>query len=99
MDMLQLIREDARLVILKALAKQVDERLHSGFLQTKLSEFGIDRQREWVHSELDWLAEIGAVTLRKVGSVVVAELTDKGARHLRRAIAIDGIARPSRSGD
>lgn len=99
MDYVQLMREDARLVILKALAEQVDERLHSGFLQTKLCEFGIDRERAWVHSELDWLAEIGAVSLRKVGTVVVAELTEMGARHLRRSIAIPGISRPSRGGD
>lgn len=99
MDMARLMREDARLIILKALAEQLDERLHSGFLQAKLSEFGIDRDREWIHSELDWLAEIGAVVLRKPGTVVVAELTDKGSRHLRRSLAIEGISRPSRSGD
>ncbi len=98
-DMDTLIREDARLIILKALAGQVDERLHSGFLAESLSEFGIYRPREWIHGELDWLAEMGAVTLVKPGSVVVATLTEKGARHLRRAIVIEGIKRPSRPGE
>lgn len=96
MDMARKIAEDARLIILKALAAQVDERLHSGFLMAELEVFGIDRPREWVHGELDWLAEIGAVTLLKAGSVVVATLTDKGARHLRRTIAIEGVSRPAR---
>ncbi len=92
------VRPDARLIILKALAKQSDERLHSGFLQTELAELGIDREREWVHGELDWLEGLGAVTLKKVGTVVVATLTEKGHRHLRRVIEIEGVSRPSRPG-
>ncbi len=98
-DMDTLIREDARLIILKALSEQVDERLHSGYLAEVLSSFGIDRPREWIHGELDWLAEMGAVTLIKQGSVVVSTLTEKGARHLRRGIVIEGIKRPSRPGE
>jgi repressor of nif and glnA expression len=93
------VRPDARLIILKALAKQVDERLHSGFLKTELFELGIDRPREWIHGELEWLAEMGAVTLKKFDTVVVATLTEKGHRHLRRAIVIEGINRPSRPGE
>ena len=93
------VRPDARLIILKALAAQTDERLHSGFLSEELIRFGIDRPREWIHGELDWLAEIGAVTLIKPGSVVVATLTEKGLRHLRRAIVIEGVKRPSRPGE
>jgi hypothetical protein len=98
-DYAEIIRQDARLIILKALAGQVDERMHSGYLVEELLRFGIDRPREWVHGELDWLAEMGAVTLLKPGSVVVATLTEKGARHLRRAIVIEGIKRPSRPGE
>ena len=90
------VRPDARLIILRALAAQTDERLHSGFIGTELQQFGIDRPREWIHGELDWLAEMGAVTLTRVGTVVVATLTEKGARHLRRSVVIEGIKRPSR---
>jgi hypothetical protein len=93
------VRPDARLIILKALAAQTDERLHSGYLAEELLRFGIDRPREWIHGELDWLAVMGAVTLTKPGSVVVATLTEKGARHLRRAIMIEGVKRPSRPGE
>lgn len=98
-DYLELIRQDARLIMLKALAAQADERLHSGLLAEELKLFGIDRPREWINGELDWLAEMGAVTLTKPGTVVVATLTEKGARHLRRAIVIEGIKRPSRPGE
>lgn len=93
------VRPDARLIILKALAAQTDERLHSGFLAEELLRFGIDRPREWIHGELDWLAEMGAVTLIKPGSVVVATLAEKGHRHLRRAMVIEGVKRPSRPGE
>lgn len=93
------VREDARLIILKALAAQPDERLHSGYLADELMRFGIDRPREWIHGELDWLTTMGAVVVTRPGSVVVATLTDKGARHLRRAIIIEGIKRPSRPGE
>ena len=41
MDMQTLIREDARLVMLKALAEQVDESLNSGILVEHLRMFGI----------------------------------------------------------
>lgn len=95
----EIVRPDARLIILKALAAQTDERLHSGFIAEELRRFGIDRPREWIHGELDWLAEMGAVTLTKPGSVVVATLTEKGARHLRRAVVIEGVKRPARPGE
>lgn len=93
------VRPDARLIILKALAKQVDDRLHSGFISKELARLGIDRPRAWVHGELDWLEQMGAVTLLRADSVVIATLTEKGARHLRRAIVIEGIDRPSRAGE
>lgn len=98
-DYEQEVREDARLIILKALAGQTDERLHSGYLAEELFRFGIDRPREWIHSELDWLAEIGAVLVSRPGSVVVATLAEKGARHLRRGMVIEGIKRPKRPGE
>jgi repressor of nif and glnA expression len=93
------VRPDARLIILKALAAQTNESLHSGFIEEELRKFMIDRPRAWLHSELDWLDQMGAVTLIKPGSVVVATLTEKGHRHLRRAIVIEGIKRPSRPGE
>ncbi len=93
------VRPEARLIILKALAAQPDERLNSSMIGDELFRLGIDRERTWIHGELDWLAEMGAVTLTRVGTVVVATLTEKGARHLRRAIVIEGIRRPGRPGE
>lgn len=97
-DMNQLIREQARLIILKGLRDQTDERLNSDLMLPLLATFGITKAREWVHVELEWLADIGAVKLTRAGSVLVAALTERGAQHLDRIIAIEGIKRPGREG-
>lgn len=97
-DMQQLLVEDARLIILRALADQVNDTLHSGFIDMELRRFGIAKDRSWIHDELRWLAERGAVTLIEAGSTLVATLTEKGARHIAREIVIEGVKRPSRSG-
>ena len=99
-DMERRIREDARLIVLKALAEmQPDETLHSGYLQEAIATYGgIRKDRDWVHDELNWLAERGAITIRRPGSVIIATLTEKGNRHLRREIVIEGVKRPSRPG-
>lgn len=96
MDMETLIREDARLVMLRALAEQAHETLNSDVLTLHLRSFGIPKERAWVHGELAWLAEMGAVRLMDAGTVKIATLTEMGARHLRREIAIEGVKRPSR---
>lgn len=97
-DMNQLIREQARLIILKGLREQVDERLNSDLMLPLLATFGILKAREWVHAELRWLADIGAVKVTEAGTVLVAALTERGAQHLDRIIAIEGIKRPGREG-
>jgi hypothetical protein len=92
-----LIREQARLIILKALAAQVDECLNSDLLIHELRPFGIRKDRAWVHGELAYLREMGAVTITDAGTVQVACLTDLGHRHLDREIAVEGVQRPSRT--
>lgn len=98
MDMAQLIREEARLIVLRALADQPDETLNSALLLRYLERFGIRKERAWLHQELRWLAEMGAVRLTEAGSVLVATLTERGAQHLDRVTVIEGVQRPSRAG-
>jgi hypothetical protein len=98
-DMDTLVREQARLIILKALAAQVDEQLNSDLMIHELEPFGIRKSRAWVHEEFAYLAEVGAVLVAAIGTVQVATLTEKGHRHLRREIAIEGVKRPSRPGE
>lgn len=99
-DMDDIIRQDARLIVLKALADQVDERLNSSILLEIVESFGgIRKTREWLHGELAWLADMGAIKLTDAGSVKIATLTQKGAHHLERRIVIEGVKRPSRPGE
>lgn len=91
-------REDARLIILKALGAMPDETLHSDYLVEELRPFGLRKDRGWVHDELRWMSDRGVIRVTEAGTVLVATLLDKGSRHLARDIAVDGIKRPSRGG-
>lgn len=95
MSMAKIISEEARLIILRELDKQPDGRLSSSLLTSVLESFGITRSRDWLHDELRWLAEIGAVAITDVASVRIASLTAKGRDHVERRIVIEGIKRPS----
>lgn len=91
----KIIRTEARLIVLKELQAQPDGRLNSSLLVDVLGTFGITKSREWLHDELRQMAEIGAIIVREIGSVRIAELTTKGADHVARRIVIEGIKRPS----
>lgn len=95
-DFAQIMREEARLILLKALAEQTNETLSSSLLVHVLESYGIFKERSWVHDELAWLADAGAVSIVQAGTVKIATLTEKGKRHLDRHIAIEGVKRPSR---
>lgn len=92
-----LIRRQARLIVLQALAGQADERLNSDLLLLALEQFGIRKTREWLHDELSWLADMGAIRVSSIAHLRVAELADKGAQHLDRVIQIEGVLRPGRA--
>lgn len=91
----RLVREEARLIMLRALNEQADGRLNSELLRMTLEGFGLTKSRDWVHEELRWLAEIGAVTISEMMTVRIAALTAKGRDHVERRIVLEGIKRPS----
>jgi len=91
----RIIREEARLIILKELQSQPDGRLNSSMLVDVLATFGITKSREWLHDELRQMAELGVIIARDISSVRVAQLTAKGLDHVERRIVIEGIKRPS----
>lgn len=97
-DMARLIREQARLIVLRALAGQPDETLNSAILLLELERFGIRKARDWLHQELRWLADMDAVRVTEAGSLLVATLTERGAQHLSRVAPIEGVQRPGRAG-
>lgn len=89
---------DARLTILKALNDDPGKSLHHNLLLETMKSFGFRRGLEHLQTQLTWLDEQGAVNLHRMGSVVVAELTQKGANHLTRDNMIVGIKQPSLAG-
>lgn len=86
---------DARLVILRELNKQTDGRLNEALLTKTLDAFGHNRSREWVRTQLHKLAELGAVKVTEVSSIMVAAITRSGIDHVERRAIIEGVARPS----
>jgi len=90
------IREHARLIILRDLAEQPDGRWNSEALREDLDgRWAINRTREWVHEELRYLESLGAVKLDAVASVLIATLTQKGLDHVERRLVIEGVKKPS----
>lgn len=92
-------RERARLIILKALAEQVNGSLDSSMIEEIMPSFAIRETRLWIHEQMEYLADRDAVTLTKAGTVMIATLNKRGRRHLQRDIAIEGILRPSEPGE
>ncbi|WP_339745610.1 hypothetical protein [uncultured Maricaulis sp.] len=90
--------EDARLVILKELARQNDNRLSETMLAHVLEIFGHKRSREWIRTQLGKLEELGAVKLTEVGTVIVADLARAGLDHVERRSFLAGVRRPSLEG-
>lgn len=91
-----LVRQEARLIILRALEDQPDGRLNSELLRVTLETYGIAKSRDWVHDELNFLSEMGAVSVVTAGTVRVPQLTAKGSDHVARRLVIEGVKRPSR---
>jgi hypothetical protein len=93
--MRDVIREEARLIILRELYQQTNYALHDGLLQAVLESFGIAKSRDWIRDELNWLEDKAAITRSDQGSVVVARLTPKGIEHVEHRLVIEGVKRPT----
>ena len=90
------VAEDIRLIILRALATEVDYTLNENLLAAELDLFGHRKGRDYIRNELRWLeSEAGAITLREAGSVMIATLTQRGRDHVERRVALAGVKRPS----
>lgn len=89
------LTQNARLVILRALAQQTDFRLNQTILMHELDRFGHRRSREWLRTQLLKLQELGAISVMEAGTIMVATLTGLGLAHVERREVIDGVDRPS----
>lgn len=89
------IAGDARLQILRELARQVDGRLNELLIRRVLDVYGIKRDRDWIATQLRKLEMLGAVELQPAGEVLVAKITRNGRDHLEECAVINGISLPS----
>lgn len=93
------LRENARLVILRALAEQTDYRLNETLIETALDSFGHRFTNDQLRNELRWLEnDASAVKLVEAGSVYVATITETGLDHVNRKRVLEGVARPRPEG-
>jgi uncharacterized protein HemX len=90
-----IIREEARLIMLRELAAQANYSLNESLLQQTLESFGIAKARDWVREELRRMEDLGAISIVLAGSVAVATATMKGIDHVQHRLNIEGIKRPS----
>lgn len=96
MSMDTIIKEEARLIILKELNLQPQYSLNDTLMLAVLESFGLSRTRAWLREELRIMSdELGVVTVKPVGSSFIATLTGKGRDHIERRIVVPGVKRPS----
>jgi hypothetical protein len=92
------IAGDARLAVLRELARQVDGRLNELLIGRVLDAYGIRRDRDWVATQLRKLEALGAVELQMAGTVLVARITRDGRDHVEERAVIEGVTRPADAG-
>ncbi len=93
------MEEEARLAILKELAKEDNKAMSSARMQKfLLKNLWIDKPREWVEKQFVYLRDMGAVTITQADTVKIARLTDRGEFHLQCIITIPGVDSPTARG-
>ncbi|WFE92292.1 hypothetical protein K1718_13280 [Roseibium porphyridii] len=92
------VAEDCRLIILNELSKENDSRLNETILTKVLENFGHLKTRDYVRTQLRKLEDLGAIGIKQVGTVQVAELRQPGLDHVERRSYLEGVGRPSLEG-
>ena len=91
----QMIDEDIRLIILKELAAMPDGRSNENILTEAVHACGHNKSRDYLRTQLNKLAELGATRNTSIGTIIVAQITEAGVDHCLRRSKIDGIRQPS----
>ncbi len=89
--------EDHRRTVLSFLSYDTDYRLGNDMLATAFDAHGKAITSDQLHNVLLWLSENGLVTLKEIGQLTFATLTDRGlevAQGKSRAIGVRDL-RPS----
>lgn len=97
-DVLDALAADARLFVLRELARQIDGRLNELSIARVLDLSGIKRSREWTATQLRKLEELDAIALVDASGLLIAEITRTGRDHLDQRSIIAGVTRPAEAG-
>lgn len=89
------VAADARLLILRELARISDGRSNEVMLGRVLDAHGYRRSRDWLRTQLRALAELDGIRVEELGDVMIAGLRKAGRDHVERRIVIEGVARPA----
>lgn len=90
-----IVLRDFRLCLLKTLAEQPGYTGSETVLQAIAKSYGHSRTREVIRTELNWLADVAAVTLKEQGGYSIATITRRGLEHVEGLVVIDGVNKPS----
>ena len=95
MSFANLMTEDERLVILRALAEDTGGySANESILQSILIEFAHKVSRDKVKTQLNWLQEQGLVTLKETAGCLIATLSSRGLDVATGLITVPGVKRP-----
>ncbi|MGF1680207.1 MULTISPECIES: VpaChn25_0724 family phage protein [Photobacterium] len=94
MAITQILREHQRLVILRLLSEVPGYDLNESIIQDGLDRYGLDISRDALRAELEWLSELGLITLEKLGSTYIATLTGRGEDVASGRAKVSGIKKP-----
>lgn len=94
----EVVAADCRLIILRALNEEDDNRLNENLISHVLETFGHSKSRDYVRQQMCKLAELGAVQLTEIGTVTVATLLRGGLDHIERRAFLEGVRKPSVGG-
>lgn len=90
------VDQEARLIILRELKDQPGHSMTSTAMRrTLLEAWLIDRPREWVEDQFEWMAAREVVRLTRAGSIKIATLMDRGRQHLALRSYVSGIESPT----
>lgn len=95
MSFSHILKEDQRLVILRALEQDLGYSHNESIIHNVLAEFGHTCSRDCVRTHLAWLQEQGLLTIKDVAGYMVATITERGADVACGRAVVPGIKRPS----
>lgn len=89
-----IIRQHRRLTILRCLHEQADFRLNESVLLDELHAYSFNLSADELRGELSWLVEQSLLMQDKIGNLVIAELTERGADVAMGRTVTYGVKRP-----